>query len=309
MEPEQDQHPAESPTQSKLFPESVRHNPDFLRSLVANPATLSLVQSLLVEAKQVVASGLPSDSSASEPGLTALPLPHGGVTRSLSLPGITTESVRTGLLDCKFCGTRFQSSELLAKHQCSRAGGKTKLLLACDFCARRYSDNPRIVPFRSSRISADTEAQDLACSICGTPLRQEVGSAAKVEAELKARTTDGLTRLHDCKICGAHFNRSDRLLAHSRVHTGEKPFPCDLCNRSFSRKDRLKIHLESHNGESRFRCKICEKPFTQSHHLQKHMEHHNSNSASNFGPPSRAVDEAAARNLTMPDEEEESDGG
>jgi uncharacterized Zn-finger protein len=83
----------------------------------------------------------------------------------------------------------------------------------------------------------------------------------------------------ECKLCNASFFRGDRLLAHSRMHTGEKPFQCDICPRSFSRKDRLKAHRRSHTGEVPHECSVCHKTFTQAAHLAKHFQSHSHNEA------------------------------
>jgi len=73
-----------------------------------------------------------------------------------------------------------------------------------------------------------------------------------------------------CQACDKSFPRSDRLLAHSWIHVGIKPFSCDLCTATFSRKDRLKRHLAQHATGSPFVCPRCNRGFTHRHHLKKH---------------------------------------
>jgi uncharacterized Zn-finger protein len=39
-----------------------------------------------------------------------------------------------------------------------------------------------------------------------------------------------------CAQCNKCYDRSERLLAHSSVHTGKKPFQCPHCPRCFTRR-------------------------------------------------------------------------
>jgi uncharacterized Zn-finger protein len=196
---------------------------------------------------------------------------------SMQMPPIrrsSSTSTNPAVNTCKMCKREFATLELLAVHDCNQRASVsakiTKFMLSCDECAKRFSGNPRVLWFRNATLTPN-ELATFSCTICGASLQQDMLRApSRTEEQLLAR--EPASNSFDCKICGVSFARGDRLLAHSRVHTGEKPFPCDLCSRSFSRKDRLKAHRETHMGTARHRCTICMRPFTQSYHLTKHMK-------------------------------------
>lgn len=80
-------------------------------------------------------------------------------------------------------------------------------------------------------------------------------------------------RSYKCEVCEKRFLRADRLLAHSSLHSNEKPFPCYLCNASFTRSDRLNHHIKfCITGKKQFQCEQCKKEFNQKHHLKKHIK-------------------------------------
>ena len=53
-------------------------------------------------------------------------------------------------------------------------------------------------------------------------------------------------RKHVCKICGKRFPDVSALRRHTRVHTGERPYPCTLCEKRFSQKEHMKSHMMVH---------------------------------------------------------------
>mmetsp|Transcript_11405 Transcript_11405/g.15783 ORF Transcript_11405/g.15783 Transcript_11405/m.15783 type:complete len:260 (+) Transcript_11405:27-806(+) len=49
-----------------------------------------------------------------------------------------------------------------------------------------------------------------------------------------------------CSYCSKMFRSRSEFRRHTRVHTGERPFPCSVCNARFKQKSHLKVHLRAH---------------------------------------------------------------
>ncbi|XP_069092983.1 putative zinc finger protein 735 isoform X2 [Pleurodeles waltl] len=90
----------------------------------------------------------------------------------------------------------------------------------------------------------------------------------------KKKHTDWEERPYKCTECGKSFRKSQTLMIHQRVHTGEKPYPCSKCGKHFRQLAHLVKHQRMHLGEKPYICNICERRFIDSSHLKRHQKIH-----------------------------------
>ncbi|XP_077492747.1 uncharacterized protein LOC144103907 isoform X2 [Amblyomma americanum] len=64
-------------------------------------------------------------------------------------------------------------------------------------------------------------------------------------------------KLHDCPRCSKVFKKRAQLVAHLRVHTGDRPYHCDQCGSSFAQRNVLIKHRRTHTGERPYHCEHC----------------------------------------------------
>ncbi|XP_059475296.1 GDNF-inducible zinc finger protein 1-like isoform X1 [Neocloeon triangulifer] len=205
---------------------------------------------------------------------------------------------KPGPYSCEICKNSFDNKRLLNYHK--KKTHRDTLSFFCDQCNARYKNRPSLQKHlvkKHEKIVDNFECDECPetfdkkilltqhkerlhnliknylCQVCGeglsNPQSLKIHVARHVNKEKK----------FCCEHCDARFTRKDKLVFHTRTHTGEKPFECQVCSKKFIRKTKLDDHLRRHKGEKNHECDVCLKKFFGSQDLRAHQRRtHKSNS-------------------------------
>jgi uncharacterized Zn-finger protein len=110
-------------------------------------------------------------------------------------------------------------------------------------------------------------------------VRCEFSTAAQKNMKAHTRSHTGERPFH-CKRVGCPFKsaRAGDLKAHTRIHTGEKPFACkwEGCSYACAQGSNLKRHKRVHTGERPYPCAwdSCRYRATTASNLKQHVRMH-----------------------------------
>lgn len=174
----------------------------------------------------------------------------------------------TNKFECEACGKRFRLEEDLKAHN-RRVHLGEKDAFACELCDKafatkldwkhhRKSDHPESVPVE--------EEKPFACPHC-----------PKTFARLQARDVHQVVhtgeRKHLCSECGSSFGSASTLIDHrKRRHLEIRDYKCEECHKAFFTRQELEAHSRVHSGLKPFVCNQCGKNFARVHHLRRHID-------------------------------------
>ena len=137
---------------------------------------------------------------------------------------------------CDQCGKRFLAKRSLLEH-IKTVHLKESIFAPCDQCHETF--NTKLLLRRHKNMVHSTDPK-FNCPECG----KRFASCSDVARHLSSHT--GSSRCI-CKECGANVAK-EKMKAHERIHSGERPFPCTLCEMKFISSSTLSGHLrQKHN--------------------------------------------------------------
>uniref|UniRef100_A0A3Q3MJ17 C2H2-type domain-containing protein n=1 Tax=Mastacembelus armatus TaxID=205130 RepID=A0A3Q3MJ17_9TELE len=183
---------------------------------------------------------------------------------------------------CAACGKTFSCRSRLRTHEVIHSGVKPH---RCDLCPKAYMRTNDLEHHRKV-VHADGTTQprppsSLLCDFCGKEFK------CRSQLSLHCQTHTG-ERPHLCDICGRKFGRQYQLKRHKLlVHAGhlsgedaaspDAPFTCSICGKRLKSETLLVAHARVHSGDRPHRCGICMRGFQRAaclkqHHVRVHLK-------------------------------------
>ena len=172
---------------------------------------------------------------------------------------------------CEICGKKFKGLTNLRDHTRMHTGGKP---FVCDICGRSFNQSGSLHSHLRTVHGPKREmlSQPLPRPKPKQPENELKATAEElIQASLAGRPKEEETFV--CTICGYRFDNGATLLAHYRIHLGEKPYQCDICSKGYMMSTHLKSHTCIHSGA--FKCSRCNKTFKGYKDLNRHLRTNN----------------------------------
>ncbi|XP_061808115.1 zinc finger protein 1035 isoform X1 [Nerophis lumbriciformis] len=140
--------------------------------------------------------------------------------------------------DCDVCSKRFPAQSKLSRHVTLF---HTVKLFKCTCCDAGFSHEKSLKSHRKMRKCRNFSKETITPQ--ETPATENSIKPLQ-ESRLQKKLQPYYNKKHNftCSYCPRAFDSNTKLLVHTRLHTGEKPFACD-CGLRFIRRDYLQRHF------------------------------------------------------------------
>ncbi|BFZ14273.1 hypothetical protein BsWGS_17312 [Bradybaena similaris] len=190
------------------------------------------------------------------------------------------ETIDSGMYSCPHCSAVLSHRSMLYKHisevhsnSSSEEGGASAVVCA------EYSDKPVNTGHHESdgnnklKCVSSINSQDDITELIETRIQKLIHENSSL-LKLRSKSVYTNKKTFKCEFCGAAFEDSSKLKAHTSKHTGVKPFQCDMCGAGFTVAENLRLHIRKHTGEKPFVCDECGAAFISSKNLRVHRTSH-----------------------------------
>lgn len=113
-------------------------------------------------------------------------------------------------------------------------------------------------------------------SFSTVPVRNSL-SCNSIPSTENATTTQRATERESfkCEVCDKVLATKRTLIAHRRIHTGDRPHSCHLCPKTFRISIGLRRHIrETHLQIRQYHCDVCDRGFTNQRNVNEHRRLH-----------------------------------
>ncbi|KAF3703944.1 Zinc finger protein 708 [Channa argus] len=183
---------------------------------------------------------------------------------------------------CATCGKTFNCRSRLKTHEVIHSGVKPH---RCDLCPKAYMRTNDLEHHKKiAHVKGAVESQQsssLLCDFCG----KEFKCRSQLAIHYQTHTGE---RPHLCDICGRKFGRQYQLKRHKiLVHSNrvnsvenlplETPYTCSVCGKRLKTEALLMAHTYIHSSDKPHRCGICLRSFQRAtclkqHHIRVHLK-------------------------------------
>ncbi len=181
----------------------------------------------------------------------------------------------TGMRPTDTYAPRSRVGQSVIETDAVQAGGAGRKPHACWACAVVCDDPASLAAHRCGmRRSSFLVPSARAAATRRPPAASVPWAAAGSAVEGRPRGPRGGGAEHECGVCGATCPNRSKLAAHTRVHTGERPYGCGACPARFKCRGDMRRHERTHAGERPHVCDVCHAAFGEAGALKAHNRTH-----------------------------------
>ncbi|CAG9805431.1 unnamed protein product [Chironomus riparius] len=186
--------------------------------------------------------------------------------RAAHLKTISYKKKNIESLPCSICGKILKSKGNLSTHEKTHKKLTPDEYWYCDLCGNKFKGRGEMSVHIKKRHLYKIRYP---CEICpGKSWR----TLFQLHRHIKVIHHN--IKEFKCEWCGKEFGEKNKLLCHTRIHTGEKPFKCNWegCDREFTHQTDFRRHRWGHSGVRPYKCEVpnCLKGFMKKSELLAH---------------------------------------